>query len=73
MVAGATDMQKPHDEDEAYFVIRGQAKMKLGEEERKIGPGMCFMSVRPSRIASSRSKRTWMCSSSLRKAMVELI
>ena len=37
MVAGATDMQKPHDEDEAYFVIRGQAKMKLGEEERKSG------------------------------------
>lgn len=40
LAAGSKDMQTPHDEDEAYYVIRGKAKMRLGEEEREIGPGM---------------------------------
>ena len=36
---GATDQQKPHEEDEIYFVIRGRAKMKLGDGQRDIGAG----------------------------------
>lgn len=40
LAAGSKDMQTPHDEDEAYYVIRGKAKMKLGDEDREIGPGM---------------------------------
>ncbi len=37
--AGARDMQAPHDEDEVYLVLTGKASMKLGEEERAVGPG----------------------------------
>ena len=39
LAAGSTDMQAPHDEDEVYFVLTGKASMRLGDEERTIGPG----------------------------------
>jgi mannose-6-phosphate isomerase-like protein (cupin superfamily) len=34
--ASATDNQTPHEEDEIYYVVRGQAKMRLGREEREV-------------------------------------
>ncbi len=37
--AGGTDLQKPHHEDEMYYVVRGQARMKAGSEDRAIRPG----------------------------------
>jgi mannose-6-phosphate isomerase-like protein (cupin superfamily) len=37
--AGSTDMQAPHDEDEVYVVLSGKAAMRLGDEERSVGPG----------------------------------
>ena len=40
LAVGSKDMQTPHDEDEAYYVIRGKAKMRFGDQEREIGPGM---------------------------------
>jgi mannose-6-phosphate isomerase-like protein (cupin superfamily) len=39
LVAGSTDMQAPHDEDEVYLVLEGKARMRLADEERDIGPG----------------------------------
>ena len=39
LAAGAIDPQKPHKEDEIYYVIRGKAKMRLGTEERSVGEG----------------------------------
>ncbi len=39
LAAGSTDMQSPHDEDEVYFVLDGRAKMRIGGEERSVGPG----------------------------------
>jgi len=39
LVAGSTDMQAPHDEDEVYLVLEGKARMRLGEEDRAVGPG----------------------------------
>jgi mannose-6-phosphate isomerase-like protein (cupin superfamily) len=40
---GATDPQKPHTEDEVYYVAGGRAKMRIGSEgEMKtfdVGPG----------------------------------
>jgi len=39
LAAGSTDMQAPHDEDEVYMVISGKARMRLGDEERAVGPG----------------------------------
>ena len=37
--AGASDRQKPHQEDEIYYVVKGKAKMRLGREERAISQG----------------------------------
>jgi len=41
--AGATDTQKPHREDEVYYVIRGNARFEAGsrdrEEDREVSAG----------------------------------
>jgi quercetin dioxygenase-like cupin family protein len=37
--AGATDHQKPHREDEIYYVIRGRARFKAGSEDREVSAG----------------------------------
>ena len=37
--AGATDKQKPHREDEIYYVIRGRARLKAGDEDREVFAG----------------------------------
>jgi mannose-6-phosphate isomerase-like protein (cupin superfamily) len=37
--AGGTDPQSPHMEDEVYYVVRGKAKIRVGEEERDVGAG----------------------------------
>ena len=36
---GAVDPQKPHKEDEIYYVTSGKAKMRIGTEERSVGEG----------------------------------
>src|ERR1700746_3243173 len=37
--AGGTDPQKPHNEDEVYYVVRGRARMRVGEEEHTVQSG----------------------------------
>jgi mannose-6-phosphate isomerase-like protein (cupin superfamily) len=37
--AGQTDSQKPHLQDELYYVIRGRGRMRAGREERPVGAG----------------------------------
>jgi len=37
--AGATDRQKPHREDEIYYVLRGSARFKAGSEDREVSGG----------------------------------
>ena len=37
--AGGTDHQKPHREDEIYYVIRGRARFKAGSEDREVSAG----------------------------------
>jgi mannose-6-phosphate isomerase-like protein (cupin superfamily) len=37
--AGYTDQQTPHKEDELYYVIRGRAKMIIGEETHAVNAG----------------------------------
>jgi mannose-6-phosphate isomerase-like protein (cupin superfamily) len=39
LAAGATDPQRPHTEDEIYYVVRGRAAVRLGAEDIPIGPG----------------------------------
>lgn len=37
--AGATDPQRPHHEDEMYYVIRGRACFRAADEEREVFAG----------------------------------
>ena len=37
--AGGTDPQQPHTEDEAYLVLRGRARIRVGSEDRAVEPG----------------------------------
>ena len=47
LAVGATDSQQPHNEDELYYVIRGRARMKVGEEHREIAAGsVIFVAAR---------------------------
>lgn len=39
LAKGATDPQKPHREDEMYYVIRGQARMQIGSEHADVHTG----------------------------------
>lgn len=39
LAAGATDLQKPHREDEVYYVVRGRAKMRIASEEQVVKAG----------------------------------
>lgn len=40
--AGAVDGQQPHTEDEVYYVVRGQATFRAGQDERPARPGDVF-------------------------------
>ncbi len=37
--AGGTDTQKPHEEDEVYYAVRGRAKFRVGSEDHTVAPG----------------------------------
>ena len=39
LAAGATDPQSPHKEDELYYVVRGRARMKAGDEDHAVASG----------------------------------
>jgi len=39
LAAGATDPQLPHHEDEMYYVIRGRARFRAGDEDQEISTG----------------------------------
>ncbi|KAA3642324.1 MAG: cupin domain-containing protein [Chloroflexi bacterium] len=39
LAAGSVDPQSPHDEDEVYYVLKGKAKITVGEKERPVGKG----------------------------------
>ena len=36
---GATDLQKPHRQDEMYYVVEGRARMQIGSDHMEIRPG----------------------------------
>ncbi len=38
LAAGAKDLQGPHDEDEVYVVIKGQAKLRIEDRTVSVGP-----------------------------------
>jgi mannose-6-phosphate isomerase-like protein (cupin superfamily) len=36
---GSSDPQKPHHEDEMYYVVRGRARMQIGSEHAEVQAG----------------------------------
>jgi mannose-6-phosphate isomerase-like protein (cupin superfamily) len=39
LAAGSDDPQKPHTEDEVYYVVRGRATIRVGDEDRPVEAG----------------------------------
>ena len=39
LAAGAPDHQRPHHEDEMYYVVRGRARFRAGDEDCEISAG----------------------------------
>jgi mannose-6-phosphate isomerase-like protein (cupin superfamily) len=39
LAAGATDLQRPHHEDEMYYVIRGRARFRAAGQKREVSAG----------------------------------
>jgi mannose-6-phosphate isomerase-like protein (cupin superfamily) len=39
LAAGSSDPQKPHHEDELYYVVRGRARFKADSEDRVVAAG----------------------------------
>ena len=39
LAAGSSDPQKPHGEDELYYVVRGRARMRIAEQEQAVSAG----------------------------------
>lgn len=39
LAAGATDPQKPHKEDELYYVVRGRGRMRVAGQEQVVKAG----------------------------------
>jgi mannose-6-phosphate isomerase-like protein (cupin superfamily) len=37
--AGGMDLQGPHHEDEIYYLVRGRARFRAGEEDREVSAG----------------------------------
>jgi mannose-6-phosphate isomerase-like protein (cupin superfamily) len=33
------DLQTPHDQDELYYVVSGRGTIRVGEDDRDVGPG----------------------------------
>ena len=39
LAAGATDSQRPHHEDEMYYVVRGRARFRAGDQDQEVAAG----------------------------------
>ena len=39
LAAEGVDRQQPHTEDEVYYVARGAGTIRVGDEDRPVGPG----------------------------------
>jgi mannose-6-phosphate isomerase-like protein (cupin superfamily) len=39
LAAGQPDLQRPHTEDEVYYVVSGRGRVTVGEDDRDVQPG----------------------------------
>jgi mannose-6-phosphate isomerase-like protein (cupin superfamily) len=37
--AGGHDPQRPHGQDEVYYVVQGRGRLRVGDEDHAVGPG----------------------------------
>lgn len=45
--AGATDPQRPHEEDELYYVVAGRGRVSVGDDVREVRAGsLVFVAAR---------------------------
>jgi len=45
--AGGNDAQRPHMEDEAYYIIKGRGSIRIGSQDRAVEPGdLIFVEAR---------------------------
>ena len=64
LVAGSTDTQSPHTEDEIYYVVAGRGAIVVAGERRPVQSGSIVFVAKRSNIALSTSKKTSRCWSS---------
>jgi mannose-6-phosphate isomerase-like protein (cupin superfamily) len=41
--AGSTDHQSPHQQDEMYYVVRGRARMRAGDDDQPVKQGSIIL------------------------------
>jgi len=47
LAAGSLDRQRPHGQDELYYVLRGKARLRAGAEDRSVREGsLIFVAAR---------------------------
>ncbi len=46
LAAGSSDPQQPHTEDEIYYVIKGVASIRVGDEDRPVQEGSTIFVAR---------------------------
>ena len=39
LAAGSTDPQRPHTEDEIYYVLDGRGRIRVGDDDSEVKPG----------------------------------
>ena len=39
LAAGAADSQRPHHEDEMYYVVRGRGRFRAGDQDQEVSAG----------------------------------
>ena len=39
LLAGGNDPQRPHTEDEVYYIIKGRGSIRIGSQDRTVEPG----------------------------------
>jgi len=39
LAKGSTDRQRPHHEDEMYYVVRGRARFRAGDQDQQVSAG----------------------------------
>ncbi len=39
LAAGSTDLQRPHHEDEMYYVVRGHGRFRAGDQNQEVSAG----------------------------------